>query len=225
MRVFCSVAAFMLVFSTAAVAAEDAGRPAKQAAEQEAEEGFAPLFDGKTLDGWQGATDGYAVEDGVLKSRPESGGKLFTKDEYADFIFRFEFRLHPGDNNGIGIRTPTDCNPAYCGMEIQILDDAAERYADLRPEQYHGSIYGVVAAKRGHLKPVGEWNCEEISCKGRHVKVTVNGAVVVDANLDEIGDKTPDGHAHPGLKRDKGHIGLLGHRTAVEFRNLRVKRL
>ena len=191
---------------------------------QDIEPGFTSLFDGKTLQGWQGATEGYVAEDGTLVCL--KGGQLFTDKEYSDFIFRFEFKLPPGGNNGVAIRTPLHCNPAYCGMEIQILDDSAERYkARLKPYQFHGSIYGVVPAEKGHLKPVGQWNIEEIMCQGRRVKVSLNGEVIVDANLDKLPEKLPDGHAHPGLKRDKGYIGFLGHGARVEFRNLRIKEL
>ncbi|ASV76764.1 putative secreted glycosyl hydrolase [Thermogutta terrifontis] len=188
---------------------------------EEKEQGFVCLFDGTSLDQWQGDTKGYVIEDGVLVCKP--GGNLYTKKEYSDFIFRFEFKLTPNANNGVGIRTPLGCDPAYCGMEIQILDDSGSQYTQLQPYQYHGSIYGVVPAKRGHLKPVGEWNSEEILCQGRHVRVTLNGVVIVDANLDEV--QPMDHRDHPGLKRDKGYIGFLGHGTRVEFRRIRIKEL
>jgi hypothetical protein len=196
-------------------------------AEEPSEEGFVPLFDGKTLDGWVGSTKGYAVEDGILVCLKEGGGNLYTKNEYADFIFRFEFKLEPGANNGLGIRAPLEGNAAYVGMELQILDDTADVYKNLRPYQYHGSIYGVVPAKRGHLKPVGEWNSQEVICVGRRVKVVLNGTPIVDANLDEAvkDGKTIDGQDHPGLKREKGHIGFLGHGSRIEFRNIRIKDL
>ena len=192
----------------------------------EASEGFVSLFDGKTLDGWQGSVKGYVPESGVMVCKKEGGGMLFTAKEYADFVFRFEFKLEPGANNGVGIRTPLQGNPAYVGMEIQILDDGHEMYKGwLKDYQCHGSIYGVVPAKRGHLKPVGEWNSEEISCKGRQVKITLNGTVIVDADLDKAPDPTPDHQKHPGLKRDKGYIGWLGHGSRIEFRNIRIKEL
>jgi hypothetical protein len=192
----------------------------------EANEGFVSLFDGKTLDGWQGSVQGYAPENGVMVCKKEGGGMLFTAKEYADFVFRFEFKLEPGANNGVGIRTPLQGNPAYVGMEIQILDDGHDMYKGwLKDYQCHGSIYGVVPAKRGHLKPVGEWNSEEISCKGRQVKITLNGTVIVDADLDKVPDPTPDHQQHPGLKRDKGYIGWLGHGSRIEFRNIRIKEL
>jgi hypothetical protein len=190
---------------------------------KEAEQGFKSLFDGKTLEGWQGKTKGYKVDGGVMICEP--GGNIFTAKEYADFVFRFEFKLPPLGNNGVGIRTPLKGNPAYVGMEIQILDDAyKKKYPQLQPYQVHGSIYGVVPAKPGHQKPIGEWNCEEIMCKGSHVKVTLNGVVIVDADLDKV-EKTLDGREHPGLHNEKGYIGFLGHGSRVEFRNIRIKEL
>jgi hypothetical protein len=186
--------------------------------------GFVPLFNGEDLTGWFGATDGYAVEDGVLHCKPGSGGKLYTEEEYEDFVLRFEFKLTPGANNGIGLRAPTEGDPAFAAMEIQILDDTAEKYAGLQPYQYHGSVYGVVPAKKGHLKPVGDWNQQEISCIGRRVKVVLNGETIVDADLDEASEGgTMDGREHPGLERSTGYIALLGHGDRVDFRNIQVK--
>jgi hypothetical protein len=194
---------------------------------QPMEEGFVSLFDGKTLDGWQGGKDGYEITpDGVLVCLPKGSGNLYTAKEYGDFHFKFEFKLTPGANNGIGIRTPLNMNAAYQGMEIQVLDDTSEKYAKLQPYQYHGSIYGVVPAKRGHLKPVGEWNSQEIICQGKQVTVILNGETIVDADIEQASTpKTIDGNDHPGLKRDQGHISFCGHGTHVEFRNLRVKEL
>jgi hypothetical protein len=96
----------------------------------------------------------------------ESGGNLYTEKEYSDFIFRFEFRLTPGANNGLGIRTPLQGDAAYVGYELQILDNDAPVYAHLKPYQYHGSVYGIIPAKRGYQKPVGEWNSQEVWIRG-----------------------------------------------------------
>jgi hypothetical protein len=198
----------------------------KQAQGADSEEGFVSLFDGKSLDKWQGSIDGYEIKDGVMICQPQGGGNIYTKEEYADFIFRFEFKLSPGANNGVGIRTPLQGDPAYVGMEIQILDDSSDRYKGVADWQRHGSVYGVVPAKRGHLKPAGEWNTEEIAIQGRRIKVTLNGEEIVNADLDEASTpKTIDGKDHPGLKNEKGHIAFCGHGTQVEFRNLRVKEL
>ena len=173
------------------------------------EQGFVPIFDGKTLDGWKGATQGYAAENGLLVCQKKGGGNLFTVKEFGDFIFRFEFRLEPGGNNGVSVR----------GQEIQILDDYAPQYKNIKPCQYHGSIYCSVPAKRGHTKFACEWNSEEIMVQGSRWKVTVNGAVVVDVDLATVPGK------EALAKRTKGPLGFLGHGSRVEFRNLRVKEL
>ena len=194
---------------------------------QEVCEGFVSLFDGKSLKGWIGATDAYYVENGRLISREDAHGNLFTEKEYADFVLRFEFRLTPGANNGLAIRSPAkQSSCAYEGTEIQILDNTAPKYAKLKPYQFHGSIYGVVPARRGYLRPVGQWNQQEVICCGRHVTVILNGVTIVDADLDEVSAHgTMDGKSHPGLKRRSGHIGWLGHRSRVELRKIRIKEL
>jgi hypothetical protein len=183
-----------------------------------------PLFNGKNFEGWTGATDGYLIEDGKIVCPEHGGGNLFTKEQFSDFILRFEFKLTPGANNGLGIRTPLKGDAAYVGMELQILDDSAEQHKDLKPYQYHGSIYGVVPSKRGFQKPIGEWNFQEVIARGRQITVNLNGETIVDVNLGKI--KQPmDGKDHPGLKRKKGHIGFLGHGSRVEFRNVMIKEL
>src|SRR5262245_48219602 len=199
----------------------------KSVAKDEKANGFVPVFDGKSLQGWTGAVNGYKVEDGSIVCIKEKGGNLYTQKEYSDFVLRFEFKLEPGANNGIGIRAPLQGDAAYVGMEIQVLDDTAEAYKNIKPYQHHGSVYGVAPAKPGHLKKVGEWNTEEITADGRHIKVVLNGETIVDVDLDKVAPegKTIDGNKHPGLKRDKGHIGFLGHGSRVEFRNLRIKEI
>ncbi|MCX5644709.1 MAG: DUF1080 domain-containing protein [Phycisphaerae bacterium] len=199
-------------------------------AEEERKQGFVPLFNGKDLAGWTG-TEGYLVRDGLLIVDPsQSGGNLgnlCTEREYGDFIFRFEFRLTPGANNGVGIRVPQGGQASYQGMEIQILDDQSPRYRGwLHDYQRHGSIYGVVPAKTGYLKPVGEWNYEEIIAKGKQITVKLNGTTIVDADIEKASTpKTPDGREHPGLQRDKGCLSFCGHGDYLELRNIRVKPL
>jgi hypothetical protein len=191
------------------------------------ETGFTPLFDGKTLSGWKQLDSrggGYVVEDGAIVCPQGGGGKLFTEKEYANFVFRFEFRLTPGANNGIGIRAPLDGDAAYAGMEIQVLDNEHPKYANLKPAQYHGSVYHIFPAKRGFLKPTGEWNVEEIVADGPNIKVTLNGEVITQGNLAEVNDPAILAK-HPGIKRERGHLGFLGHGDRVEFRNIRIKEL
>ena len=209
---------------------------------QPQERGFTALFNGKDLTGWiygrrktgeNKTGKGYQVENGVLFTTKEDGGNLYTEKEYSDFVFRFEFRLTENANNGIGIRAPLEGDAAYVAMEIQVLDDSGSQYTNLKPAQYHGSVYQMFPAKRGFQKPVGEWNSEEITAKGRQITVKLNGTTIVDANLDDVKDEAvlakhrdltkPEGSR--GIANTKGHIGLLGHGTRVEFRNLRIREL
>jgi hypothetical protein len=194
----------------------------------EKKEGFVSLFNGQDLSQWTGNTVGYPVRDGVVEVAPElgGGGNVYTKDEFANFIYRFEFQLTPGANNGIGIRAPLEGDAAYMGMEIQVLDNEAPQYKDLDPRQYHGSVYGIIPAKRGFLLPTGEWNKEEIIAKGNKIKVTLNGTVILDGDIKEaFKNGTLDNKDHPGLFRPSGHLGFLGHGDVVRFRNMRVKKL
>ncbi len=192
---------------------------------EEKAEGFVALFNGRNLDNWIGNKESYVAEEGMIVIKPEkgSGGNLFTSKEYSDFNFRFEFLLSPAANNGLGIRAPLEGDAAYVGMELQILDNTAPVYANLKEYQYHGSVYGVIPAKRGFLKPVGEWNSEEVIVKGTRVTVILNGNVIVDGDIAGPRDNgTMDGNDRPGLKNKTGHIGFLGHGSVVKFRDIRI---
>ena len=192
------------------------------------EPGFKSIFNGENLDGWvlmEKHGSGFGVTNGVIYCAKGGGGNLLTEKEYENFAMRFEFKLEEGSNNGIGIRTPLVGDAAYLGMEIQILDEVAGesgKWGKLRPEQFHGSIYDVVAAKKGALKPVGEWNSELIIANGRQITVILNDVTILDANINDINDPAKIAK-HPGLFRERGHIGFLGHNDYVEFRNIRVK--
>ena len=201
-------------------------------AAETSEEGFVPLFNGKDTSGWvERHKGGYAVENGTLVCKAGiQRNYLFTEKEFANFVLRFEFRLTPGGNSGLGIRAPLEGTIAYTGIEFQILDNTHPKYAKLQPYQYHGSVYGCVPAKRGHLKAVGAWNVEEIRADGTKLRCTLNGVAIVDADIQPILDsgETMDGKGtkgHPGLLRKRGRIALLGHGDHLEFRNIRVKEI
>ena len=180
------------------------------------DDGFVVLFNGVDLKGWVGNTDGYKAADGVLicQLKKSKGAKIYTAKEYADFIFQFDFKLTPGANNGVGIRAPLTGNPSKNAFEIQILDNSSKRYAKIKSTQFHGSIYKRAAAKRGHLKPVGQWNKQEIRAEKNLITVILNGIRIVD-RADVARYKKPA----------KGHICFLGHGSQVEFRNIRIKDL
>jgi hypothetical protein len=193
-----------------------------------ADAGFTTLFDGKSLTGWtlvRGHGPGYVIKDGTLVCPLDGGGNLYTAKEYANFVFRFEFKTEPGGNNGVGIRAPLEGDAAYQGMEIQILDDGHEKYkGKIKSEQHHGSVYDVIPARTGFLKPAGEWNEEEITANGSKIRVTLNGVIILDADLSIVQEAAVL-KKHPGLQRKTGHIGFLGHGSLVEFRNIRIKEL
>lgn len=191
-------------------------------------EGFVPLFDGKSLDGWKvfaAKKDVWAAEDGMIVCKGAGGGWLGTTREYANFEIRLEYRLKPGGNSGVYIRAPDEGQISRLGMEIQILDDLDPQYAKIDYYQYSGSIYHVVPPSRRATKPAGEWNAMTIRAAGRQVTVTINGKKVVDADLDYYLRDPDIAKEHPGLKRTAGRIGLQSHTDRVEFRNLWVKEL
>jgi HEAT repeat protein len=196
--------------------------------DEEEKEGFKVLFDGTNMHEWVGNTVDYTLKRGHISLIPSSsfGGNLYTKSEYGNFVFRFEFQLTPAANNGLGIRTPMEGDAAYVGMELQIIDNEDPVYKNLQKYQYHGSVYGVIPAKRGFLKPLGEWNYQEVIADGDHIKITLNGEVILDGNIREASKNgTIDGKQHPGLLNKTGHIGFLGHGSPVKFRNIRIKEL
>lgn len=193
------------------------------------EAGFVPLFDGKTLDGWQlidGRGTQWTVENGMIVCQSGGRGKLLSKEQYGNFILRLEYRMaEPAGNNGVNIRAALEGRPAYVGMEIQILDADHEKWKTrIRPEQHPGSIYDVIPARTGFQRGVGEWNEQEITANGRQITVKLNGVIVLDVNLDIVREPAIL-EKHPGLRRASGHIGFLGHTTRTEFRNIRIKKL
>ena len=194
-------------------------------AQEVPETGFMPLFNGQNLDGWIGNKSSYRAENGMIVVDPKGGGgNLFTEKEYGNFILRFEFQLTPGANNGLGIHAPLEGDAAYVGKEIQILDNEAEKYASLEVYQYHGSVYGVMPAKRGFLKPPGEWNQQEVIVQHPRIQVILNGTtILVGDYLEASKNGTLDQKQHPGLQRSSGHIGFLGHGDVLYFRNIRIK--
>ena len=187
--------------------------------------GYESAFNGKDFSGWDGPVENYEVKDGAVVCLPKKGGTIFTKEEYADFQARLEFKLPPGGNNGLAIRYPGNGDTAYAGLcELQILDDNAAPYAKLDPRQYCGSAYGMVAAHRGYVRPPGEWNFEEVTVKGTKLKVELNGSVILDTDLADVKEFMANS-PHPGKERTSGHFGFAGHNDPVAFRNLRLKKL
>lgn len=188
-------------------------------------EGFQVKFNGKDFTGWAGPIDNYEVVDGAVVCKPHKGGTIYVNEEYSDFQARLQFKLPPGGNNGLAIRYPGDGDTAYVGMcELQVLDDGAEMYNKLDARQYHGSVYGMIASHRGYQRPVGEWNFEEVTVKGSHIKVELNGTVILDGDVSTVKEFMANS-AHPGKDRTSGYFGFAGHNDPVAFRHIELKSL
>jgi hypothetical protein len=189
-------------------------------------QGFTPVWNGKDFAGWEGPIENYEIKDDAIVCKPGKGGTIYTKDEFGDFVVRVEFKLPPGGNNGLALRYPGKGDTAYEGMtECQVLDDNYEKVKGaIDPRQAHGSAYGMVAAARGYQFPIGEWNFEEVTVKGSTIKVELNGATILDADLSKVTDFMA-GKAHPGKDRTSGHFGFAGHSDPVMFRNVAIKKL
>ncbi len=184
-----------------------------------------PLFNGKDLNGWEPVKcelSSWHAEDGLLVCSGQGTGWLSTKDEFANFELELEFRVPPEGNSGVFIRAPQTGDPAYTGMEIQVLDDYADKYKDIHDWQFTGSLYDVVAPSSRVSRKAGEWQTMKIICDGPHVQVLLNGTQIIDAKTNEHPEKN---EKHPGLTRTTGHIGLQNHGSRLEYRNLKVREL
>ncbi len=189
------------------------------------QQAFQRLFNGKDLTGWQGAIENYEVVDGAIRCKAGHGGMLLTEKEYSNFIVRLEFKLPPGGNNGLAIRSPGEGDPAYAAMcELQVLDSEYEKYANLDQRQYHGCAYGMVAAHRGFLRETGQWNFQQVTVDGSTIRVELNGNIILDADLSKVTEFMAE-RPHPGKDRTSGFFGFAGHNDPVEFRNVSIKEL
>ncbi len=188
--------------------------------------GFREVFNGTDFTGWDGPTDQYEVIDNAIVCKKGKGGNIYTKDEYSDFVVRLEYKLPPGGNNGLAIRSPGGkahvATEAMC--EVQILDDTDRKYAKLDPRQFNGSAYGMIAPHRGYLRPLGEWNFMEVTAKGPILQVELNGTRILDGDVSKV-TEFKDKQAHPGKERPSGHFGFAGHNDPVAFRKIQIKQI
>jgi len=189
------------------------------------EDGWTDLFNGASLVGWQqvgGEQETWGVDDGRLYTDGEGGGWLSTTRQFNDFELELEFNVPAGGNSGVFVRTPRAGNPAYAGLEIQVLDDAAPEYAELKPWQFCGSVYSLIPAGKRVTKPAGEWQKMYIRYDDFTIQVKLNGEEIVNGDISEFKDKAPD---HPGVLREEGFIGLQNHGSRLDYRNIKLREL
>ena len=204
-------------------------------AAEDSSEKYASLFNGKDLTGWQGATNNYSVVDGAIQCQAGQGGTLVSETTYGDYVMRVDFQLPPGGNNGLVMRYPSKAeidqmpkrneDGAYVAMtELQILDDGHAKYKNLDPRQAHGSAYGMAPAKRGFLRPTGQWNHEVVTVQGSTITVELNGTRILETDLSKVTEFMANS-PHPGKDRTSGHVGFAGHNDPVRFRNVDIRSL
>ena len=211
---------------------------------EEKAEGFVPLFNGRDLTGWTLKGDAGCYRVGkrgqLLYDHTVGGGTLWTDRDYADFVIRFDFLLSSDCNNGLAVRTPFGAHAAYKGFEVQIMDDEGAMYTTTFPQLglyqkacgWHGSVYGVIPSRhkpdgKSYLRPVGEWNEQEVTLRGSKVRVVLNGTVILDDDLSRYptDGTTMDGAKHPGLRNATGRLGWLSHGYPCRWRRIRIKEL
>jgi hypothetical protein len=182
--------------------------------------GYRSLFNGRDLEGWEGAgsdaADCWAVQDQTLLCTGRKGPWLRSREQFGDFNLRLEYKLKAGGNSGAYIRVPSSGSHhgEGAGIEVQILDDAAERYRNLKPYQFTGSLYAIAAAEPRVARPAGRWNTLEIDARGRTYRVVHNGSEVIAADEQQYPELTQ--------RLVNGFLGLQNHHEEVWFRHLRI---
>ena len=199
-----------------------------------AEEGWVSIFDGESLKGWTTANGGevkegaWVAEGGVLH-RKAKGGDLYTAKEYADFEFRWEWKISPKGNSGVKYRV-TKYGSANLGPEYQVLDDAHPDGLKSVKRQA-SSLYDLLAANnKKKLKAVGEWNSSRVVVKGKHLQHFLNGELVV--NIVVGSDRWKEAHKNSKFKgkenfahNARGRIYLQDHGDEVWYRKLEIKEI
>lgn len=168
----------------------------------------------------------WKVIDGVLHGSTPRGSWLISPREYGDFELQLEFKLGPQGNSGVGLRFPSAGDPAFDGLELQIVDPRYYGADQVGPGELTGSLYKGVAPTRQLFKPT-EWNRYEITCRGPSVTVRLNGELIQQVNLDDQTKRLERGSPLKDRPR-RGHIGfqeLSRGGTHVEFRHVRIKEL
>lgn len=224
----------LLACATSASAARPAASDSPSAAERR--EGFVPLFDGRSLQGWHGygkagqPVQGWKAVGGALV-RAEAGGDLISDKQYGDFELRIDWKISPGGNSGIFYRgTESEPQIYRSAIEYQVLDN--DRHPDGKNgrDRWASALYGLYPPAKITTRPVGEWNQARIVVRGDHVEHWLNGEKVLECTLG-----SPDWKARVAASKFKdwpsfgvarsGVIGLQDHGDSVSYRNIRIREL
>jgi hypothetical protein len=224
--------------------------------EQEKADGWRLLWDGQTTDGWRSPksdefpTKSWVITNGEFRvvasgnAEAQMGGDIITRQRYANFDLRAEFKTTPGCNSGIKIFVQPNIAPVLSngqraavgsaiGMEYQILDDLRHPDAKLgrNGDRTCASLYDLIPAPTNKVvMPMGEWNQARILSRGKHVIFWLNGIKTLefDRGSAEFRQLVAESKYHNipdfGEWAD-GHILLQEHGSEVSFRNVKIHEL
>ncbi len=209
-----------------------------------AQSGFRDLFDGKTLNGWMWSREdappqpSWVARDGMLVATPGQGKEVYllTKEAFEDFDFTFEWRAEAGANSGVKYRIQTYGESVRriepVGLEYQITDDETNPDALSTVRHSAGALYDYVAPVKKGPAVAKKWHLSRILVRGLHVEHWLDGAKIVDVDLDsEAAGKSFELSTRQSrvmLRKQavrKSPIALQIHDGMVEFRHLRIRTL
>jgi type 1 glutamine amidotransferase len=211
-------------FAFGDLAVDAAPLPATAAQTQPA---WITLFNGQDLAGWTCKPGAWAAEDGALARK--GGSDIWTEQQFGDFILDLEFKIDKETNSGVFFRTADINDCVQTGIEMQVLDSYGKPEAD---KHDCGAIYDCLAPSKNAVKPPGEWNTLHLVCRGPRIQIVLNGARIIDMNLDDWKEagQNPDGSpnkfrtAYKDMPR-AGYIGFQDHGKGVWYRNIRIRPL
>tara|TARA_R110002050_G_scaffold107424_2_gene217822 strand:- start:15040 stop:15858 length:819 start_codon:yes stop_codon:yes gene_type:complete len=221
----------------------------------EKEQGWELLFNGVSLNGWRGLgredvqSELWKVEDGTIRKlnsgevpsmpdgQPMEGGDLMTVDTFENYELYFEWKILKAGNTGLKYNVSEEMSQKFgsqyaaLGFEYQLLDDSDTLYAGkLKPSQYTGSLYDLIAAENAMVRPIGEFNSSRILINDKHVEHWLNGKKVVSyefgsQHLDSLFKKSKYVDIPGFLDKRNGHIVLQNHKDDAWFRNIKIRRI
>jgi hypothetical protein len=215
-------------------AADNELTPAEKAA------GWQLLFNGHDHTGWQTNTDrpvASPIEDGSLTTQHTGGYLIVYEKEFGDFVLKCDVKMEPICNSGVFVRVGKLRDPVQTGLEVQVANEVGtgainqQRNGSESDGGYHdfGAIYDLVPPKKLDKPLSPEWNSIQITAKGPHLDVEVNGQHVAQLNCDEwtTPHQGPDGRRNKFSRaiKDfprKGYLGFQDHGHKVWFKNVKL---
>ncbi|MEH6588350.1 MAG: DUF1080 domain-containing protein [Halioglobus sp.] len=198
---------------------------------QEQSAGWRLLFDGHSLDQWRSyheeeVNSGWANENGCL-ARVGWGGDIISREQFADFELKLDWRISDSGNSGIFIRgDESEDTIHYTGYEMQVLDNVGHRDSK-DPSHRAGAFYDMIAPDHDTTQPVGYWNQVHIIAIGPDVEFWLNGRKTArfsqgSAEWEALYQQSKFTSRKRYGSLLKGHIGFQDHMDKVWFRNIRI---